>query len=195
MWRNSEKNYGHVARVLHWAIALLFISQIFLGLATQSSYVEPATQFSLYQWHKSFGFLVLLLALIRCAWFFMNIRPEALAGEGRLEKMAAHSVHRLLLALTIIIPLTGWALVSSSTLGIPSFVFDVFVMPNLPITPSDDGEAFWSWVHAILGWGAGALILLHASAALYHHFVRKDDTLRRMMGIKIGTGSAKKASK
>lgn len=198
MWRNSVKSYGLVARVLHWAIALLFISQICLGLATQSSYIDPGIQFSLYQWHKSVGFLVLLLALIRCGWFFINIRPEALAGESRLEKLAARSAHFVLLALTLIIPLTGWALVSSSTLGIPSFVFDLFVMPNLPLTPSDSGEAFWSWVHAILGWGASALVFLHAFAALYHHFVRKDDTLRRMtgMGSKVGTtGSGKNARK
>lgn len=182
MWRNTDKSYGRLTRWMHWSLALLILAQMLLGYLTQALAADPALQFSVYQWHKSLGMLVLALALVRLAWALTSIRPRPVRGLGAAEAAAAHAVHRLLLMLTVIVPLAGWAVVSSSTLGIPVYVFDMFAMPNLPLTVSDQNEAFWSWIHAVLAYGLGVLVVGHAAAALYHHGVRGDGTLRRMIG-------------
>lgn len=181
MWRNTETTYGFVAQLLHWLIACLFIVQIGLGFLTQATGSDPALEFTLYQWHKSLGFAIFGLALIRVFWFVTSIHPMPYKNTNWLEVMLAGGAHRMLLAMTILVPLTGWAVVSSSPLDIPSYVFDLFVMPNLPLTVSDADEAFWSWLHATLVYGTIAIVMLHVIAALYHHLIRRDGTLRRMV--------------
>ncbi|MEL4073108.1 cytochrome b [Ochrobactrum sp. GPK 3] len=181
MWRNTQAAYGYVTRILHWLIALLIAGQIGLGFLTQTMANNPLIQFSLYQWHKSLGFLILGLALIRMVWFAASIYPSPSPGVNQLEWRVAKAVHRLLLVMTILVPVTGWAIVSTSPLGIPSYVFDLFVMPNMPLPVSEADEALWSWLHAICVYGIIGLVALHAAAALYHHFIRRDETLRRMI--------------
>ncbi|MGB3812538.1 MAG: cytochrome b [Shinella sp.] len=171
-----------MAIVLHWTIALLFLGQMVLGYLTQAVADYPRLQFDLYQWHKSFGFVVLALALSRLVWFLSSVRPLPLAGVPRWEAMAAHATHRLLLALTVAVPLAGWMIASTSPLRIPSFIFDLVLIPDLPLARSDTMEAFWSGTHALLAYGAGLLALVHAGAAIHHHLLRGDDTLVRMLG-------------
>ncbi len=181
MWRNTKTTYGYVTRILHWLIALLIAGQIGLGFLMQTMANSPEAQFSLYQWHKSLGFLILGLAFIRVFWFAANPHPSPSSDVNQFEWRVAKAVHRLLLAMTILVPVTGWAIVSTSPLGIPSYVFDLFVMPNIPLPVSDADETLWSWLHTICVYGSMGLIALHAGAALYHHFFRRDETLRRMI--------------
>lgn len=184
MWRSSRETFGLVAIAFHWTIALLFFGQVALGFLTQETANRPRLQFDLYQWHKSIGFLVLALALLRIGWAISGLRPEPVAGTPRWEAFAAHAAHFLLLGLTVIVPLTGWAIASASPLRIPSFAFDFVVVPDLPLTRSDAAEAFWSRLHALLAYGAGTLALAHAAAAIHHHIVRRDAALSRMLGIR-----------
>jgi cytochrome b561 len=186
MWRNSRQTFGIVAIAFHWTIALLFFGQIALGFLTQETADRPRLQFDLYQWHKSFGFLILALALLRIGWAVSGVRPGPVAGTPPWEARAARAAHLLLLALTVLVPLTGWAIASASPLRIPSFVFDLVVVPDLPLARSDAAEAFWSRLHALLAYGAGALALAHAGAAIHHHIVRRDTTLARMLGARRG---------
>jgi cytochrome b561 len=79
------------------------------------------------------------------------------------------------------VPLAGWAIASTSPLQIPSFAFDLVVVPDLPLARSDAMEAFWSQTHALLAYGAGLLALAHAGAAIHHHLMRGDATLERML--------------
>lgn len=182
MLRNSCTSYGTVAIVLHWTVALLMFGQIALGFLTQAAADRPRLQFDLYQWHKSFGFLVLALALSRLAWSLSGPRPLPLAGVPRWEAAAARTVHLLLMTLTVAVPLAGWMIASASPLRIPSFIFDLVVVPDLPLARSDAAEAFWSRTHALLAYGTGLLACVHAGAAIHHHVLRKDPTLLRMLG-------------
>jgi len=182
MLRNTRTSYGTVAIALHWTIALLFFAQIALGFLTQAVADRPRLQFDLYQWHKSFGFLILALALVRLTWSLSSVRPLPLPGVPRWETTTARTVHRLILALTIAVPMAGWMIASTSPLMIPSFIFDLVVVPDLPFTRSDAIEAFWSRTHALLAYGSGLLALAHAGAAIHHHLLRKDTTLARMLG-------------
>lgn len=180
MLRNTHDSYGWVAIVLHWTIALLFSGQLALGLV-MSRLDDQRAAFDLIQLHKSFGFLLLGLVLVRLGWRAANPRPALPASTGRIEAAAARMAHWLLYLLMLAMPLTGWALVSVSILDIPSMPFDLFIMPNLPLEMSDDAEMLWGGTHEILAWTAIGLIAVHVLAALRHHLWLKDDVLRRMV--------------
>jgi cytochrome b561 len=177
---SRHRAYGPVSISFHWAIAALFLGQILLGFSMERV-KSMALQFELIQWHKSFGFLILALAVLRLCWRIVAGAPAADASLGRIERMAAATVQGALLALTLIVPLAGWALASTSTLGIPSFVFDLVLIPPLPLPPSAEAEAFWREAHELLAYSALLLVAGHAAAALRHHFLLRDNVLGRMV--------------
>jgi cytochrome b561 len=177
---SRHRAYGPVSISFHWAIAVLFLGQILLGFSMERV-KSMALQFELIQWHKSFGFLILALAVLRLCWRIVAGAPAADASLGRIERLAAATVQGALLALTLIVPLAGWALASTSTLGIPSFVFDLVLIPPLPLTPSAEAEAFWREAHELLAYSALLLAAGHAAAALRHHFLLRDGVLGRMV--------------
>ncbi|UXT40754.1 cytochrome b [Agrobacterium tumefaciens] len=181
VWRNTSISYGLVAIAFHWTIAVLFLAQLALGYLMSRDNIDPVLQFDLFQYHKSIGFLVLALAVPRFLWSVFSRKPQALEGEGLASRFAARAAHAALLFLTLAVPLAGWAVASTSPLQIPSYVFDLVVVPGLPLVISDKAEAFWSEVHATLAYLAAAIVLLHVAAAMWHHFICKDSTLRRML--------------
>lgn len=180
-FRNTPSSFGLVAIAFHWTIAILFLAQLALGYLMSRDSIDPMLQFDLFQYHKSIGFLVLALAVPRCIWSVFSRKPRAVDGEGAVSRFAARAAHAALLFLTLTVPLAGWAVASTSPLQIPSYVFDLIVVPGLPMTISDQAEAFWSEVHATLAYLAAVIVLLHVIAALWHHVVRRDPTLRRML--------------
>jgi cytochrome b561 len=175
-----SRGYDPVSIGLHWVFAALFFGQIALGF-TMERVKSMVLQFELIQWHKSFGFLILGLAVLRLAWRVARGRLPVPEGLSAGDRRAATLVQYTLLALTIAVPLAGWALASSSTLQIPSFVFNLFVMPHLPLDPSAQAEAFWRQAHGWLAYATLALALGHAAAALRHHFLLHDAVLIRML--------------
>lgn len=180
--------YSPLAMLFHWTIALLFAGQVALGLAMMRV-SGLRLQFELIQWHKSFGFLILGLGLMRIAQHLLQGRPPPLPETSPVERRAARLVHAALLAATVAVPFAGWALASASTLAIPTFVFNLVVIPHLPTGSSPGTEAFWRNAHVYLAYAAALLAACHAAAALYHHVVRRDDTLRRMLpGATTGAG-------
>ncbi|MBG0507476.1 cytochrome b [Agrobacterium sp. MOPV5] len=180
-WRNTSISYGLLAIAFHWTIAVLFLAQLALGYVMSRDNIDPVLQFDLFQYHKSIGFLVLALAVPRFLWSVFSRKPQALEGDGLAARFAARAAHAALLFLTLAVPLAGWAVASTSPLQIPSYVFDLVVVPGLPLVISDKAEAFWSEIHATLAYLAAAIVFLHVAAALWHHFIRKDATLRRML--------------
>lgn len=178
--RNTAIRYGWIAILLHWLIAALFIGQFALGLA-MVRISSQRTAFELIQWHKSFGFLLLGLVLVRIGWRLGSLRPALPETVAPFEQRVAPLVHALLYAAQLAVPLSGWALVSVSMLEVPSVPFDLFVMPNLPLAASDSAETFWSAAHEWLAWAGMALAALHILAALRHHFLLRDSVLARMI--------------
>ncbi|MGO4840007.1 cytochrome b, partial [Rhizobiaceae sp. 2RAB30] len=145
MIRNRKDSYGLVAIVLHWAIALLIISQLVMGTIM----VRLANQrlaFDLIQWHKSFGLLTLALVAMRLAWRLANPMPSYPGTISDLEVRAARGMHRLLYLLMVLLPLSGWALVSVSVLAIPTLAFYLFLVPDLPLAVSERAEDVWMLV-------------------------------------------------
>ncbi|WP_157014241.1 cytochrome b [Mesorhizobium xinjiangense] len=180
MLRNTKDGYGLVAIVLHWTLAVLVIGQIGLGLA-MLRVADKRLSFDLIQWHKSIGLLILALFVLRLAWRLANPQPAPEASLKRWEKTASAAVHRLLYALLLALPLSGWALVSASVLGIPTLVFGLFLLPHLPVEVSEAGEAFWRSTHHLLAFAAILLIAGHILAALRHRILLRDHVLQRML--------------
>ncbi|MDZ5697358.1 cytochrome b [Chelativorans sp. M5D2P16] len=179
-FRNTRDGYGLVAIVFHWALAVLILGQIGLGLVMMRI-ADQRLAFDLIQWHKSLGLLLLLLIALRLTWRLLNPQPRPPASLRRWERCASASVHLLLYAVFLALPFTGWALVSASVLGIPTLVFGLFLLPHLPVGVSEAGESFWRILHHLLAYTAIVLVAGHALAALRHHLILKDGVLKRML--------------
>ncbi|ESX12462.1 cytochrome b [Mesorhizobium sp. M0179] len=177
---NNSTRYGWAAIVLHWLIGILFIGQFMLGFI-MVRLTSQRTAFELIQLHKSFGFLLLGLLILRIAWRLGNAAPALPASVGGLERRTAPLAHLALYGFQLAVPLSGWALVSVSMLEIPSMPFNLFVMPNLPLGVSGAAENFWAAAHRYLAYAGIALVALHALAALRHHFWLRDSVLTRMI--------------
>jgi len=176
----QTQNYSTVAKTLHWVIALMKIVQIPAGIVMHNlPYSE--FKFTLYQLHKSSGFVVLILSLIRLGWRLQHPAPALPAGMKGWERVAARVTHVLFYVVIIGIPLTGWLMVSASTTGIPTKLFFVIPVPHLPVPQSEGLEEFFEESHEYMAKATIGLIVLHVGAALKHQFIARDDTLARMV--------------
>ena len=177
----SPTRYGTVAMTLHWLIALAIIGMLTVGKYMVDLPNTDPNKFALYQLHKSFGITVLVLTLVRIGWRLAHPAPALPAGMPAWQRWGAHLSHFGLYALMLAIPLSGWAAVSTSTLGIPTLLFGAVELPSLPITPDRDTHEFFEGAHDLLGNLMIGLLILHVLAALKHHFVDHDTVLRRML--------------
>ena len=175
--RNTSSTYGAVAKFLHWSIVILIISQYVIIEAAEELPDGP-DKFAGIANHKSIGMLVLGLALARIAWKFANGRNPPPVPMPRAQRIAAAAGHGLLYVLILLQPLTGWLM--SSTGGHPTSFFGWFEFPMLAAENHDVHE-FYEEVHETVFLALVTVAALHALAALFHHFVQKDDTLRRML--------------
>jgi len=181
-WSNTPKRYGAIAIALHWGMAVLLILLIGLGLYMGSlpDAGYDTRKITLILVHKALGMVALALASLRLAWRVGNALPRLVDGMREWQKVAARFVHLLLYALMFALPLTGW--VMSSAGGYPVTFFGWFEFPD--ITGPDE----WLFhatlaIHHWLAYALAALLLLHAVAALHHHIVLRDDTLRSMFPV------------
>lgn len=177
--RNTDSEYGSIAKSLHWLVALLVIGLLAAGFVMTSMPLSP-DRLKLYGLHKSFGITVLALVVVRLAWRMANPVPALPSHMEKAEKFAAHGAHYALYALLLLMPMTGWLM--SSAAGFPVSVFGLFRMPDL-IGANKEAREILGEVHEIGAWILIVLVSLHVLAALFHHFHHKDDVLRRMLPI------------
>lgn len=169
---NPAERYSRGAILLHWIIAGLLAVNIAIGFGMGND----ASSFALVQFHKSLGISILLLTLARIAWRITH-KPPPPAEKGPLGALAK-AVHVLLYAFMLGAPLTGWALVSTSSLNVPTMLFGVVPWPHLPLDPAiNEGVEEAHELLAFLGIG---LFALHVAGALKHHFVNRDGVMARM---------------
>jgi cytochrome b561 len=177
--------YTLVAIILHWVMALGILALAGIGLAMTHLKLDPLRLFQLYQLHKSIGITILLAAILRLAWRLTHRPPALPASMTPFARKLAEGSHLLLYFSLFALPLTGWALVSASVLDIPTVLYGVVPWPHLPILSTLDNkkpvEDALKLVHAYGAWALIALVAGHAGAALHHHFVARDDVLRRML--------------
>ena len=168
--------YTPVAKGLHWLMAAMILGLLALGLYMHELPLSPK-KLELYAWHKWFGVTVFLLVWLRLAWRVTH-RPPALPDSiSPLMRLAAHAGHFLLYVLMIAIPLSGWLM--SSAKGFQTVWFGVLPIPDLLGRDRELGDLLQQ-VHKLLNLLLMLTLAGHVVAALWHHFVLKDDTLRRM---------------
>ena len=174
--KNTPAKFGGIAKLFHWVMAILIIAMLALGLYMHELPFSP-DKFKLYAWHKSFGMLILMLALLRLGWRAIDIRPDHVPGmppkHVKLAAAANWALYGLMLSLS------GWLMTSATGTPIDPFNTGILV-PNL-IGASEDALNLLKTIHEILGKALMAVAAIHIGAALKHQFVDKDATLRRML--------------
>lgn len=127
--------------------------------------------------HKSIGLTILAFLLARLLWRWFNPPPPAVAMP-HWQRRAMQWVHGLIYLLLLLLPPIGWAM--SSAAGFVVSWFDVFDLP--PLVAQDDAlKDRLRDIHAFLAWTLALLVTGHIGAALYHHFIKRDQTLLRML--------------
>ena len=167
--------YHGAALFLHWTLAVLLVFQFALGLRLDTV-TAGAAKFTAYQFHKSIGISILLLSLARLALRLTLPRP-AEVGMG-MQRLGARLVHWAFYAVMILAPLTGWIIVSTAKLKVPTMLFALVPWPNLPLPAGLNQPA--ALAHTVLAWSLPALIALHVAAVLYH-LRKRDEVPGRMV--------------
>lgn len=163
--------------LFHWGMAGLVLIMVTLGWYAEDMPLSPA-KLQLFFWHKSIGLLILLLTLVRLAWRWRGPVPPPPPEMSRLETQAARLSHGLLYMLLITMPLSGWVI--NSAANVPLRVFGLFVLPPL-VAPDEALKEVAAQMHGIMVWTLVAVVSVHSGAALWHHYVRGDGVLRRML--------------
>jgi cytochrome b561 len=169
--------YTKIARILHWVTAVLILSMIPLGLIIANDWGGPLQEF-LYDLHRSVGALIIPLIVLRLFYRWANPPLRLPDDVPAIQRFAAHATHWGLYALLLVQPIVGW--MATSAYRAPITVFGWFELP--PIWPENRAlsEQMFS-IHGLIGMAIAGLVAVHIGGALYHHFVRRDRVLMRMI--------------
>ena len=167
--------YTLTAIALHWLLALAIVVMFAVGLYMTSLSFSP-TRLRLFNWHKWAGIGILALSALRLLWRLWH-RPPADLPMPAWQRRAAHLAHGLLYGLFFAVPLAGWGY--SSAAGFPVVVFGVLPLPDFVPVSRALAETL-KLVHHWLAYGLAAVVVLHITGALKHHFVDRDGLLLRM---------------
>lgn len=178
-WHSNERQYAGFAKLLHWITAVAVIGLFILGLwMVGLNYYDP--------WyrrapdiHKSVGVTLILITLIRLVYRFSVPYPGSLANHSKLEKLAAKLVHIAIYGLLFVMFISGYLITTAQ--GDPLIVFGGLLSIPSTVSGIDNLEDLAGEIHEITAYTLIGLAVLHAAAALKHHVIDKDDTLRRMI--------------
>jgi cytochrome b561 len=175
--RNTATRWGAISQSLHWIIVALVITQFVLANSA-ASLPQGLEKLVVLARHKSVGITILGLAVLRLLWRWTQPVPALPPDTGRWERTLAHASHALLYALLFAIPLAGWMMSSARNFSVSWF--NLVQLPDL-VSPDRALYETLHTVHVTLARVLATLAILHALAALRHHFLLKDDVLRRML--------------
>ena len=179
--KNDESRYGAVAQFFHWIIVILIIVQY--TLANQADKLPlGSAKIAMLARHKSFGITILALVLLRLVWRWLGDKPMNPPGMARWQTISARISHIALYALLIATPLAGWLM--SSARNFPVSWFGLVTLPDF-IAPSRPAYEFLHEAHELMAATLFCLALLHVAAALKHHFIDRDNVLRRMLPVRL----------
>jgi cytochrome b561 len=169
--------YSWAQRILHWLMAAIILCMIPAGLTMANLLADGPAKNTVYELHKSFGLVLFALILVRIAVRWSRGAPPLVPGLPRWQRIAARISHYALYGLMVLVPIAGWSGTSACCAPVNLF----WTVPlTLPVEGGmETGKAIFK-VHATLALLLAAIVLVHVSAALHHHLVRRDATLRRM---------------
>ncbi|APA84721.1 cytochrome b [Paraburkholderia sprentiae WSM5005] len=177
---DDRTQYDAVSILLHWITVILVLAQF--GLAHTWGFAPKPTRHLMIVGHMSFGIVLSAVLIVRIAWRLVPGRQSPAAGAGWVE-LAAKGVHYLLYALLIGEAVLGFALRWSGDESMSFFGLEIPApfAPTSKATHHAIGEA-----HDLVGWAIIVIAAGHAAAALFHHYVLRDDVLKRMLPGKAG---------
>ena len=178
---NTETRWGAVARAFHWGMAVLIVAMLLGGtIMVAWPNEELATKFQLYQWHKSFGFVLFALLLLRLVWRLGQPTPALPATSSAFTRRAAALSHGLLYLLMAALPVTGYLMSSANTLGVPTVLFGIWEVPHV-LAADARLEAIFKQAHDLLGTALLIVVAVHVLAAVKHAVINRDGIWARMV--------------
>lgn len=172
------QRYTRSAILLHWLTALLIVCAFTLGLVMTDIHGITPTKLKYYSWHKWMGVTVLGLACIRILWRQFNKPPPHLAGMPAWQAKAADAMHIVLYILIFAVPVSGYLYTLSA--GVPVVYLGLVQLPVF-MDPNPEWKPVLKTVHYWLNMTMAAAVAAHVAAALKHHFIDRDSTLKRML--------------
>jgi cytochrome b561 len=177
-WKNAPDRFGTLSIAMHWLMLLMIIG---VYAAINLHDIAPKgsdLRADLKLWHFAFGIGILALVVVRiAARLAAGPAPAITPAPSHWQELAARAMHAALYAFLLGMPLLGWIAVSAK--GAPIEVIGL----RLPALIGPDKELYDTLkdIHEVIGTAGYYLVGLHAAAALFHHYVMRDDTLRRML--------------
>jgi cytochrome b561 len=175
--RNTTFRWGWLSQFLHWLIVILIVVQVTLATMADDLPLGPK-KLGLLARHKSVGITILALVIVRLLWRWANPTPELPPTLKSWERTVARVTHVLLYVILFAMPLSGWTM--SSARGFPVSWFHVFTLPDL-VPKNKSLYDLLVDTHVSLAYLLYVVVALHVAAALKHHFMLRDDVLRRML--------------
>lgn len=177
MIKNTAATYGSLSKFLHWTIALGVIFMLIIGF-TMGSVAEPLSS-KLYGYHEEAGLTILGILLFRVYWRWWNPVPVLPNSIPSWQRAASTMTHYLLYISLFVMIGSGWAKSTSS--GYTPNFYGLFELP-MPFVPvSTPVKHLAKQIHVTTVWIIISLVSLHIVAALHHHFILRDNILRRML--------------
>ncbi|HJK86226.1 MAG TPA: cytochrome b [Candidatus Megaira endosymbiont of Nemacystus decipiens] len=176
MLKNTTNSYGLIAKLFHWVMAIIIISLASVGFFMSSMDNSP-DKYELYAMHKAMGTIALLLVSLRLLWKMLNQKVMPAKGLPSIIILAAQLGHFVLYIFMLLMPASG--LLMSLFGGYDVQVFNIFTIESWE--KNSYLSSLFHDVHTTSALMLVAIIALHSLAALYHHFIRKDRTLIRMI--------------
>lgn len=179
---NPRTHFGPVSRFLHWSVFLLFCWQ-YLSANIMIHLGRDATAFGMtqgdhYNWHKSIGLVLLVLAIGRIAWRKVVPPPDWAPTLSAAERDMTHWYERLLYWGMFLLPISGYLFVMAGDYGIK--LFGVYDLPN-PIAKREWLAAAAQVTHIVLTYATLVVISWHVGLVIKHQLFDKDGLLRRML--------------
>lgn len=181
MLKNSQSHYGAVSVTLHWLVALMVLALFAVGfwmvdLTYYSQWYRTAPH-----WHKSIGVVLFLLMLLRVLWRLISPPPAPLSSHRDWEKRTALAMQLVMYLGIFTLAISGYLISTEDSR--PIEVFGWFEVPAMGELFSHQADIAGE-VHEYTAYSLITLALVHALAALKHHFLDNDATLRRILGRK-----------
>jgi cytochrome b561 len=176
--KNSQSNWGLVARGFHWTLGVLIIGMLAYGYWMNHWALRPDRPFHR-SIHADIGYIIIFLTGLRLIWRAISATPKPLDGTPRWERGLAHLNHALLYLWTLIVAFLGWA--HSGARRTP--YSDFFGLFHVPQFTSENRELalVYEERHIQMAYVLLALIAIHVLVALWHHFIKRDRVLARMV--------------
>jgi len=175
----ESAGYGMIAKILHWLIFALLAVQYAIG-SIMPHIGRKTVNEGWVSWHFSVGAAILFFIVLRLVWRLLHPVPQ-LPTLTPWERVLSGLTHWALYILVLVMTLLGWA--ASNSRGWDVNLFGIVTLPKISPTGSEWGHECGD-IHNILVYVLLGFIILHVAAALYHHFVKHDQVVGRMLFVK-----------